>query len=59
MKGSVIPIFRILVTNIRLLVSQVMQELAGHARIATTMGVYSHVNMDAKREAMKTVSDVF
>ena len=38
---------------------KVMQDLAGHARMATTMEIYTHVNMDAKREAMEMVSDVF
>ena len=28
---------------------KVMQELAGHARAATTLEIYTHVNMDAKR----------
>lgn len=36
-----------------------MQELAGHARMATTLEIYTHVNMDAKREAMRAVPDVF
>ena len=26
-----------------------MQEIAGHARMATTLEIYTHVNMDAKR----------
>lgn len=38
---------------------KVMQELAAHARMATTLEIYTHVNMDAKREAMRAVSDVF
>lgn len=38
---------------------KIMQELAGHARMATTLEIYTHVNMDAKREAMRAVSDVF
>ncbi|MBS6611827.1 MAG: tyrosine-type recombinase/integrase [Collinsella intestinalis] len=38
---------------------KVMQELAGHTRMATTLEIYTHVNMDAKREAMRAVSDVF
>lgn len=28
---------------------KVMQELAGHARMATALEIYAHVNMDAKR----------
>lgn len=28
---------------------KVMQELAGHARMATTLEIDTHVNMDAKR----------
>lgn len=28
---------------------KVMQKLAGHARMATTLEIYNHVNMDAKR----------
>lgn len=31
---------------------KVMQELAGHADIQTTMNVYTHVNLDAKRDAI-------
>lgn len=38
---------------------KVMQELAGHYGSQITMGVYAHVNMDAKREAVAAVSKLF
>lgn len=31
----------------------VMQKLAGHSSARTTMDIYTHVNMDSKREAME------
>ena len=37
---------------------KVMQSLAGHANSRTTMEIYTHVNMDAKREAVKKVFEV-
>lgn len=38
---------------------KVMQELAGHYSSQITMDIYTHVNMDAKREAVAAVSKVF
>lgn len=38
---------------------KVMQELAGHYSSQITMDIYTHVNMDAKRDAMKAVSRKF
>lgn len=38
---------------------KVMQELAGHYSSQTTMDIYTHVNMDAKRDAVAAVSKVF
>lgn len=38
---------------------KVMQELAGHYSSQITMDIYTHVNMDAKREAVMAVSSVF
>ena len=38
---------------------KVMQELAGHYSSQITMGIYTHVNMDAKREAVEAVSKLF
>jgi integrase len=38
---------------------KVMQELAGHYSSNITMDIYTHVNMDAKREAVTAVSKVF
>lgn len=38
---------------------KVMQELAGHYSSQITMDIYTHVNMDAKREAVQAVSQVF
>lgn len=38
---------------------KVMQELAGHYSSQITMDVYTHVNMDAKREAVAAVSKLF
>lgn len=35
---------------------KIMQELAGHASSEITMEIYTHVNMDAKREAAEAVS---
>ena len=35
---------------------KVMQELAGHAISAVTMGIYAHVNKDSKREAAETLA---
>ena len=35
---------------------KVMQELAGHYSSQITMDIYTHVNMDAKREAAETLS---
>lgn len=37
---------------------KVMQELAGHYSSQITMGIYTHVNMDAKRDAVAAVSKV-
>ena len=38
---------------------KVMQELAGHYSSQLTMDVYTHVNMDAKREAVASASKLF
>ena len=38
---------------------KVMQELAGHYSSQITMDIYTHVNVDAKREAVEAVSKVF
>lgn len=38
---------------------KVMQELAGHANAQITMDIYTHVNMDQKRDAAETVEDAF
>lgn len=38
---------------------KVMQELAGHYSSQITMDIYTHVNMDAKREAVAAVSKAF
>ena len=38
---------------------KVMQELAGHYSSQITMDIYTHVNMDAKKEAVATVSKIF
>lgn len=38
---------------------KVMQELAGHYSSQITMDIYTHVNMDAKREAVEAVSKLF
>lgn len=38
---------------------KVMQELAGHSSSQITMDIYTHVNMDAKREAVAAVSRLF
>lgn len=38
---------------------KVMQELAGHYSSQITMDIYTHVNMDAKRDAIKEVSKLF
>ena len=38
---------------------KVMQELAGHASATITMDIYTHVNMDQKREAADVVEDAF
>ncbi len=38
---------------------KVMQELAGHANSQITMDIYTHVNMDQKREAADVVEDAF
>lgn len=35
---------------------KVMQELAGHSSCAITMDIYTHVNMDSKRQAADTLS---
>ena len=39
--------------------AKMMQELAGHYSYNITMDIYTHVNMDAKREAVTAVSKVF
>ena len=36
--------------------SKVMQVLAGHATCATIMDIYTHVNMDSKREAAEALA---
>ncbi|MEG1751301.1 MAG: tyrosine-type recombinase/integrase, partial [Raoultibacter sp.] len=36
---------------------KVMQELAGHASSQTTMDIYSHVNMSAKKAASNVFTD--
>lgn len=36
---------------------KVVQELAGHSNIATTLSIYTHVSMDDKREAMDEFMD--
>ena len=38
---------------------KVMQELAGHASSQITMDIYTHVNMDAKREAADALGTLF
>lgn len=38
---------------------KVMQELAGHASATITMNIYTHVNMDQKREAAEAVEEAF
>ena len=38
---------------------KVMQELAGHASATITMDIYTHVNMDQKREAADVMEDAF
>lgn len=38
---------------------RVMQELAGHYSSQITMDIYTHVNMEAKRDAVEAVSKVF
>lgn len=38
---------------------KVMQELAGHYSSQISMDIYTHVNMDSKREAVAAVSKVF
>lgn len=38
---------------------KVMQELAGHASATITMDIYTHVNMDQKREAADAVEGAF
>ena len=38
---------------------KVMQELAGHYSSQITMDIYTHVNLDAKKEAVAAVSKVF
>lgn len=37
----------------------IMRDFAGHSASAITMEIYTHVNMDAKREAMKSVQGIF
>ncbi len=37
----------------------IMRDFAGHSTSAITMEIYTHVNMDAKREAMKSVQSIF
>lgn len=38
---------------------KVMQELAGHYSSQITMDIYTHVNMDAKRNAMEALTKLF
>lgn len=38
---------------------KVMQERAGHYSSQITMDIYTHVNMDAKKEAVATVFKIF
>jgi integrase len=38
---------------------KVMQELAGHSSSQITMDIYTHVNLEAKREAVDMVSKIF
>ena len=38
---------------------KVMQELAGHSKIKLAMRIFTHVNMDAKRNAVQAVAGVF
>lgn len=38
---------------------KIMQELAGHASSSITMEIYTHVNMDVKRQAANVVEDLF
>lgn len=38
---------------------KVMRELAGHHNSQIAMDIYTHVNMDAKREAVAAVSKAF
>ncbi|MEE1159287.1 MAG: tyrosine-type recombinase/integrase [Atopobiaceae bacterium] len=38
---------------------KVMQELAGHYSSQISMDIYTHVNMDSKREAVAAVASVF
>lgn len=38
---------------------KIMQELAGHASSSITMEIYTHVNMDVKRQAANVVGDLF
>ena len=38
---------------------KVMQELAGHYSPQITMDIYTHVNMDSKRQAVATLSCAF
>lgn len=38
---------------------KIMQELAGHYSSQITMDIYTHVNMDSKRDAVDAVSKVF
>lgn len=37
----------------------VMQRLAGHSNARVTMEIYTHVNLDAKRDAMKALEQIF
>ncbi len=38
---------------------KVTQELAGHYSSQISMDIYTHVNMDSKREAVAAVASVF